>query len=219
MNLFSRESDSVVRSVASIRAMRLDNITVDGLIVPAGWLAENGIAVSVKREPSAFKPDGSIARAGECWQNVVTFSSAAIHESNIFYLPGYSRNNWTQGGVDAHMVYILDKHERGMEMIRDRESAAAAAESAAAQRAAQYRQRVARFFELHGKPAREYRANQLVATKDGLIWKVTKGVGGILLIAHGEPDILRPVAADEILVPASPKHQREFHALARGVIY
>jgi hypothetical protein len=218
MNLFSRESDSVVRSVASIRAMRLDNITVDGLIVPAGWLAENGIAVSVKREPSALKPDGSIARAGECWQNVVTFSSAAIHERNIFYLPGYSRNNWTQGGVDAHMVYILDKHERGMEMIRDRESAAAAAESAAAQRAAQYRQRVAQFFELHGKPAREFRANQLVATKDGLIWKVTKGVGGLLLIAQGDPDKERAIAPDEVLVPAGDKYQREFHALAHGVI-
>lgn len=114
--MFTRANESLIRSIASIRAMRLDNLTVDSLIIPAGWLLENGVVVSVVRELSALNPDGSIALAGESFQSVICFTSAAVNERCIFYLPGVSRGAWSQHNVDVQVVRVLEKHEQHLKI-------------------------------------------------------------------------------------------------------
>lgn len=210
----------IVRMVASIRAMRTDNRAVDGLVVPVGWLAEQGINVQVIREPSPQNRDGSLARAGESFHNAVRFTSAftALDERSIFDLPGANRK-WSQDSVDAQVVYVLTKHAHECEILRQQEEKRAAWQQEEDRRKAAREQAIAHFFSTHGIPAARFRVGQLVATSDGLVWKIASKTPDAIELAAmgGQSASTRVVPVESVLVPGNTSARNEFHSLVRGI--
>jgi hypothetical protein len=206
--------------IASIAAMRTDNIMVDDRIIPAGWLAENGIKVSVTREPSPFKPDGTLAQAGESYHNVIRFYSdlTAVDESSIFNLPGSSK--WSQESVWAQIAHVLTKHEHYQDLTRQREEKQASWQQEEDRRIAARDKAIAMFFDKYGKSASSYRIGQIVATRDGSVWKIDhKESDSIVLCAANGVLDYKSVPHNEILVPANDKITREFRYELRSISY
>src|SRR5690606_40830088 len=107
---FPDEKNHLLKSIASITAMRTDNVIVDDRIVPVGWLAENGINVRISRELSAFRDDGTIAKAGEAYYNSIHFTSEyGLDESRTIRLYG---RHWDQQTVYNEILSLLDLNQR-----------------------------------------------------------------------------------------------------------
>src|SRR5690606_35176734 len=166
-------SDLLLKSIASITAMRTDNVIVDDRIIPVGWLEENGVNVRIERELSPFNYDGSLAKAGECFLYAIYFTSDyGLDERRIFHLPGSSRGVWSQSSVDSEIIYILDKNQRLADEKTRQDQKRAEAQRLHDERMNKRDQLIELFFSQHGKPASSYRIGQIVATRDGLIWKI-----------------------------------------------
>lgn len=212
--------------IGSIRAMRLDNVSVDGRTIPSGWLSENGLNVRVVRELCAFKEDGTIARAGESYHNTIYFTSDyGLDEKRIFRLPGShvfhdNPNRWSQETVDAEVYYMLDKNQRLIEMRQRDNQKRAEAQAAHDQRIRQRDSLIELFFSHHGKTANTFRVGQWVATRNGLIWKVDKkNADSVILCASNGVLDYKTMPADEILIPANDRIIREFRSMLRGISY
>lgn len=206
------EKNHLLKSIASIRAMRLDNYLVDGYEIPIGWLSENGVNVRIERELSPFNYDGSLAKAGECFLYAIYFTSDyGLDERRIFHLPGSSRGVWSQSSVDSEIIYILDKNQRLADEKTRQDQKRAEAQRLHDERMCKRDQLIGLFFEQHGKPASSYRIGQIVATRDGLVWKIAKIRNDVELISHGGGNLkVRVVPNDELLVPASKKYRDKF---------
>jgi hypothetical protein len=206
--------------IASIAAMRTDNIMVDDRIIPVGWLEENGIKVSVFRELSPFKPDGTLAQAGESYHHVVRFYSdlTAVDERSIFNLPG--KGTWSQESVWAQIAHVLTKHEHYQDLTRQHEEKQASWQQEEDRRIAARDKVIAMFFDKYGKPASSYRIGQIVATRDGLVWKIAKIHNDVELIPYGGDSMnVRVVPNDELLIPGSKKYRDKFRYELRGISY
>lgn len=222
MSLFGKEES--IRMIGSIRAMRLDNIVVDGRTLPSGWLSENGLHVRVVRELSSFKEDGSIARAGESYHNAIYFTSDyGLDEKRIFRLPGSSmRHNpdhWSQEIVDAEVYSLLNKNQRLIEEKQRLDQKRAEAQLAQDERMRQRDSLIELFFSQHGQKAVTYRKNQIVATCDGLIWQVSSKIhDDVELSSYGDDGKRTRVVSNEaILIPANDKIMREFRSMLHGI--
>lgn len=214
------EKNHLLKAIASIRAMRLDNYLVDGYEIPIGWLAENGIKVSVFREPSPFKPDGTLAQAGECFIYVIYFTSDyGLDERRIFHLPGSSRGVWSQSSVDSEIIYILDKNQRLADEKTRQDQKLAEEQRLHDERMNKRDQLIELFFSQHGKPASSYRIGQIVATRDSLVWKIASKIrNDVELISHGGGSLnVRVVPNDALLIPASKKYRDKFRYELRGI--
>jgi hypothetical protein len=207
--------------IASIAAMRTDNIMVDDRIIPVGWLAENGIKVSVTRELSPFKPDGTLAQAGESYHHVIRFYSdlTAVDERCIFNLPGSSK--WSQESVWAQIAYVLTKHEHYRVLARQDEEKQASWQQEEDRRIAARDKAIAMFFDKYGKPASSYRIGQIVATRDGSVWKIaSRSAGDVGLIPYGGDNLkISVVPNDALLVPGSKKYRDKFRYELSGISY
>lgn len=215
------EKNHLLKSIASIRAMRLDNYLVDGYEIPIGWLSENGVNVRIERELSPFNYDGTFAKAGECFLYAIYFTSDyGLDERRIFHLPGSSRGVWSQSSVDSEIIYMLDKNQRLADEKTRQDQKRAEAQRLHDERMNKRDQLIELFFSQHGKPASAYRVNQLVATRDGLIWKIDhKESDSIVLCAANEVLDYKSVPHNEILVPANDKITREFRSMLHGISY
>lgn len=213
------EKNHLLKAIASIRAMRLDNYLVDGYEIPIGWLSENGVNVRIERELSPFKPDGTLAQAGECFIYVIYFTSDyGLDERRIFHLPGSSRGVWSQSSVDSEIIYMLDKNQRLADEKTRQDQKRAEAQRLHDERMCKRDQLIGLFFEQHGKPASSYRIGQIVATRDGLVWKIAKIHNDVELIPYGGDSMkVRVVPNDELLIPGSKKYRDKFRYELRGI--
>lgn len=217
----------MIRMITSIRAMRLDNVLVDGRTLPSGWLHENGLNVRVVRELCAFNEDGSIANAGESYHNAIYFTSDyGLDEKRIFRLPGShifydNPNRWSQETVDAEIYYMLDKNQRLIEEKQRLDEKRLAAQDARDERMRQRDSLIELFFSRHGKAAQSFRVNQIVATRDGLIWQISSKIhGDVELSSYGDDGKRSRIVSNEaILIPANDKIIREFRSMLRGISY
>jgi hypothetical protein len=204
--------------IASIAAMRTDNIMVDDRIIPVGWLAENGINVRISRELSAFRDDGTIAKAGEAYYNSIHFTSEyGLDETRTIRL-NYGRH-WDQLTVYNEILCLLDLNQRKRDEWECENQKRIEAQRLHDERMNKRDQLIELFFSQHGKPASAYRVNQLVATRDGLIWKIDhKESDSIVLCAANGVLDYKSVPHNEILVPANDKITREFRSMLHGSI-
>src|SRR5690606_38596435 len=162
--------------IASIAAMRTDNIMVDDRIIPVGWLAENGINVRISRELSAFRDDGTIAKAGEAYYNSIHFTSEyGLDESRTIRLYG---RHWDQQTVYNEILSLLDLNQRKQNEWERENQKRIEAQRLHDERMCKRDQLIGLFFEQHGKPASSYRIGQIVATRDGLVWKIASRSAG-----------------------------------------
>jgi hypothetical protein len=205
--------------IASIAAMRTDNIMVDDRIIPVGWLAENGINVRISRELSAFRDDGTIAKAGEAFYNAIHFTSEyGLDETRTIRL-NYGRH-WDQLTVYNEILCLLDLNQRKRDEWECENQKRIEAQRLHDERMNKRDQLIELFFSQHGKPASAYRVNQLVATRDGLIWKIDhKESDSIVLCAANGVLDYKSVPHNEILVPANDKITREFRSMLHGISY
>ena len=219
---FPDEKNHLLKSIASITAMRTDNVIVDDRIIPVGWLEENGVNVRIERELSPFNYDGSLAKAGECFLYAIYFTSDyGLDERRIFHLPGSSRGVWSQSSVDSEIIYILDKNQRLADEKTRQDQKLAEEQRLHDERMCKRDQLIGLFFEQHGKPASSYRIGQIVATRDGSLWKIASKIhNDVGLIPYGGDSLkVRVVPNDELLVPASKKYRDKFRYELSGISY
>jgi hypothetical protein len=216
---FPDEKNHLIKSIASITAMRTDNVIVDDRIVPVGWLAENGINVRISRELSAFRDDGTIAKAGEAFYNAIHFTSEyGLDETRTIRL-NYGRH-WDQLTVYNEILCLLDLNQRKRDEWECENQKRIEAQRLHDERMNKRDQLIELFFSQHGKPASSYRIGQIVATRDGLVWKIDhKESDSIVLCAANGVLDYKSVPHNEILVPANDKITREFRSMLHGISY
>jgi hypothetical protein len=204
--------------IASIAAMRTDNIMVDDRIIPVGWLAENGVNVRIERKLSAFRDDGTIAKAGEAFYNAIHFTSEyGLDETRTIRL-NYGRH-WDQLTVYNEILCLLDLNQRKRDEWECENQKRIEAQRLHDERMNKRDQLIGLFFEQHGKPASSYRIGQIVATRDGLVWKIAKIHNDVELISHGGGSLkVRVVPNDELLIPASKKYRDKFRYELSGML-
>jgi hypothetical protein len=204
--------------IASIAAMRTDNIMVDDRIIPVGWLAENGVNVRIERKLSAFRDDGTIAKAGEAFYNAIHFTSEyGLDERRTIRLSG---RHWDQQTVYNEILSLLDLNQRKQNEWERENQKRIEAQRLHDERMNKRDQLIGLFFEQHGKPASSYRIGQIVATRDGLVWKIAKIHNDVELISHGGGSLkVRVVPNDELLIPASKKYRDKFRYELHSISY
>lgn len=213
------EKNHLLKSIASIAAMRTDNIMVDDRIIPVGWLKENGIDVRVSCELSTFKNDGTIAKAGEAFYNAIHFTSEyGLDETRTIRL-NYGRH-WDQLTVYNEILSLLDLNQRKQNEWERENQKRIEAQRLHDERMNKRDQLIELFFSQHGKPASSFRVGQWVATRNGLIWKIDhKESDSIVLCAANGVLDYKSVPHNEILVPANDKITREFRSMLHGISY
>ena len=149
--------------IASIAAMRTDNIMVDDRIIPVGWLAENGVNVRIERKLSAFRDDGTIAKAGEAFYNAIHFTSEyGLDETRTIRL-NYGRH-WDQLTVYNEILCLLDLNQRKRDEWECENQKRIEAQRLHDERMNKRDQLIELFFSQHGKPASAYRVNRFNAS-------------------------------------------------------
>jgi hypothetical protein len=213
------EKNHLLKSIASITAMRTDNVIVDDRIVPIGWLKENGIDVRVSCELSAFKNDGTIAKAGEAFYNAIHFTSEyGLDETRTIRL-NYGRH-WDQLTVYNEILCLLDLNQRKRDEWECENQKRIEAQRLHDERMNKRDQLIELFFSQHGKPASSYRIGQIVATRDGLVWKIASKHNDVELIPHGGDSLkVRVVPNDVLLIPGSKEYRDKFRYELHSISY
>lgn len=183
-------------------------IRVNGFDVPAEWMQrEYGVNVRVFSEVSAFKPDGTIARAGEAFHTVVLFHSPeGIAERRVF---GGWRTTWTQEIVDYEVFAVVERQRQLLFTKRiDEENRRKAAE-ADAERKRIRQQMAAYYFQQHGQRVDSFKVGQKVAMlDDGKVWQIVKKHA--LQVELGWLAAVRFVPLDTVVIKAAKADLEKF---------
>lgn len=183
-------------------------IRVYGFELPAEWMQrEYGVNVRVFSELSAFKPDGTLARAGEAFHTVVQFHSPeGIADRRVF---GGWRTEWSQEMVDYEVFAVVERQRQLLFTKRiDEENRRKIAE-ADAERKRIRQQHAAFYFQQHGQRIDSFKVGQKIATlDDGKVWQVVKKHA--LQVELGWLAAVRFVPRDTVVIKGTKDDLRKF---------
>lgn len=207
MSDFMKRHYNDVQRIAFVRLLT-PCITVYGFQIPAEWMQrEYGVNVRVFSEVSAFKPDGSLARAGEAFHTVVMFHSPeGIAEKRVF--AGW-RTVWTQDVVDYEVFAVVERQRQLLVAKRIDEERRRQAAEADAERKRVRQQMAGYYFQQHGQRVDSFKIGQKVATlDDGKVWQIVKKHA--LQVELGWLAAVRFVPLDTVVIKGSKEGLKMF---------
>lgn len=136
-----------------------------------------GVTLRLEREPAAFRPDGTIANAGEYWQHRLAFyhndkRCGPLLGYNPYYaIPNMPGDTWTQAELNGWVNETLRKLRRELKAEQERRERELAVAEARRKRNEDRRRIYLDLFTANAIPAKNTHKGRYVLDKDGRMWK------------------------------------------------